>query len=198
MSTRDQRALALLAAVLVLGLVYRFWPDSSTPKIVAPSDPVGLAEKRLAKMRELAATVPAKQELLKKASAELAAREKGLITADTAAQAQAQLVEIVRTLGRAEAPPVEIRSYELGPVRALGDAYGEAPVAVNIECRIDQLVNMIAAIGSRPELITTTDLRVTSNNVREKTVGVRLAVAAVVPRRLLPERRSNSRTGGQF
>jgi hypothetical protein len=191
MSTRDRRALAMLAVALVLGLAYRFWPGSSGPAIVAPVDPVGLAEKRLAKLRETAATAPAKEEIFKKVSADLASREKGLIVADTGAQAQAHLVEMIRTLGRAETPPVEIRSYELGPVRPLGDAYGEAPVAVQIDCRIDQLINLIAALGAQPELITSTDLRVSSTNAREKTVSVRLAFAGVVPRRLVPERKGS-------
>jgi hypothetical protein len=87
-------------------------------------------------------------------------------------------------------PPVEIRATELGGVRALGDAYGEAVVAVQIDCRIDQLVNILAALPSQPELLATSDLRVVSANAKEKTVGVRLTVSGVVPRRLVPEKKN--------
>jgi hypothetical protein len=195
---RDRRAIGILAAAVALTLIYVFWP-AGTPAVVAPvGDPVANAEKRLAKLRESAATVGAKEEVLKKVSLDLSQREKGLIVADTAAQAQAQLIQIVRRLGAAEAPPVEIRATELGAIQPLGDAYAAAIVSVQIECRIDQLINLLAGISSQPELITTSDLRVTSSNVKEKTVGVRLTVAGVVPRRLLPQKSQDKKGGAAF
>lgn len=192
---RDRRALALLAlAGLVWALAYRFWPAEATPAIVAPAgDPVTLAEARLAKLRETAATVAAKEDILKQVSADLAVSEKGMIAAETAPQAQAQLLQIVRRLGAAETPPVDIRGTELNVIRSLGGVYGEASVSVQIDCRIDQLVNLMAAVQSQPELIATHDLRVLSSNAKEKTVSVRLTISGVVPRRLVPEK---SKTGG--
>lgn len=189
---RHRRALPFLALILVAGLAIRFWPDSSGPAVVVASgvDDLAAAQRRLARLREIAATVPEREEILKKVNAELATREKGLIVADTAAQAQAQLIQIIRTLGRAENPPVEIRTTEGFGLRALGDAYGEATVSVLVECRIDQLINMLAGLAARPELVSTSDLRVTSSNAREKTIGVHLTVAGVVPRKLVPEKRS--------
>ncbi len=189
LSPRDRRALALLAVAALFGFVYEFWPSSNAPKVVAPSTgSVALVEKRLEKLRETAATVPAKETILKQVSADLAVRENGLIKADTAAQAQAQLIQIFRRIGGTENPPLEIRNTEIGPVRPLGDAYGEVLVSVQTECRIDQLVNVLAAIPAQPELIATSDLRVMSSNAKEKTVGVRLTLSGVVPRRLVPEK----------
>jgi Type II secretion system (T2SS), protein M subtype b len=159
-------------------------------------DPVSLAETRLARLREAAATVPAKESVFKKVSVELAAREKGIIRADTAAQAQAQVIQIIRRLGAAENPPIEIRSTELTPVRPFGDSYGEASVAVQIECRIDQLVNLLAALQAEPQLVATSELRVLSSNAKEKTVAVRLAVSGVVPRRLVAEKSQASKKAG--
>lgn len=187
---RHRKALPWLGALLVAGLAIRFWPESSAPAnvVVPTSDTIALAEKRLAKLRETAGTVPARQEILKKASAELALREKGLLTADTAAQAQAQLIQIIRELGRSETPMVEIRNTEGFGIRPFGDAYGEATVSVQIECRIDQLVNILAGLAARKELVSTTDLRVNATNAKEKTINVHLTVAGVVPRKLVPER----------
>jgi hypothetical protein len=199
LSPRDRRALAGLAVAAVVGLVAYFWPaGGGAAAVVAPvGDPVTLAETRLARLRETAATVPAKEEVFKKVSADLAAREKGMIQADTAAQAQAQLIQIVRRLGAAENPVIEIRSTELNPIRPFGDSYGEASVAVQIECRIDQLVNLLAALETQPELVATTDLRVLSSNAKEKTVAVRMTVSGVVPRRLVPEKAQlGKKTGG--
>ena len=59
---------------------------------------------------------------------------------------------------------------------------------MQIECRIDQLVNLLAALQAQPELVATSDLRVLSSNAKEKTVAVRLTVSGVVPRRLVPEK----------
>ena len=98
------------------------------------------------------------------------------------------MIQIIRRLGDAENPPVEIRSTEIGTVRPLGDAYGEALVSVQIECKIDQLVNILAAIPAQPELVATSDLRVMASNAKDKTVGVRLTLSGIVPRRLVPEK----------
>jgi len=186
---RYRRALAFVAVVELLSLAYKYWPAGSTPVVVASTDSVGVAEKRLARLREIAATVPAKEEIAASVSAELATREKGLLAAGTAPQAQAQLIQVVRRLGAAEAPPIEIRATELGGVRPLGDTYGEASVSVQIECRIDQLINLLAALPSQPELVSTSDLRINSTNVKDKTVLVRLTVSGIVPRKLVPEKK---------
>jgi Tfp pilus assembly protein PilO len=197
---RDRRALAYLAVAAILALVYRFWPESAATAIVAPTgDSVSSAENRLARLREVAATVEAKEAIFKKVSTELAAREKAMIIAESPAQAQAQLIQIVRRLGMAENPPVEPRSFELGAAKPLGDAYGEVDVAVQMECRIDQLVNILAGLSSLPELVTLNDLRITSSGAKEKTVNARVTLAAVVPRKLVPDRSKNdaSSKGGR-
>lgn len=187
---RDRRALAWLAVAALLGVIVYFWPtNDGAATVVAPAgDPVTLAETRLARLRESAATVPAKENVFKKVSADLAVREKGIIQADTAAQAQALLIQIIRRLGAAENPAIDIRSTELNPIRPFGDSYGEASVAVQIECRIDQLVNLLASLETQPELVATSDLRVLSSNAKEKTVAVRMTISGVVPRRLVPEK----------
>jgi hypothetical protein len=184
-----RRYLAFGAASLIAGLIIHYWPDS-TAAPVAPSDTPARAEARLELLRATAATVPDKEEILSKAQADLASREKGLIIADTAAQAQAQLITIVRAIGRAEAPPVEIRNTDGLGIRPFNDSYGEVTVSVQIECRIDQLVNMLASIAARPELISTSDLRIGSANPKDKTVGVHLTVSGIVPRKLVPEKHS--------
>src|SRR6266545_7273907 len=108
LQSRDKRALALLGAAVVLMLAY--WASGSrenTGAKTAALDSIPAAEKRLVRVRELAASLPAKQDALKQVWAELAAREGGLIEADTAAQAQAVLLQIVKRVGKAQSPPLE-------------------------------------------------------------------------------------------
>jgi hypothetical protein len=189
---RERRALMLLPVAVAIFLVSYFWNSSDTPVAAPTSSTAAIAEKRLARLREIASTVPAKEEILKKVTAELVDREKSLIRADTAAQAQAQIVQILRRLASQEAPPIDIRATELGGITALGDSYGAANVSIQIECRVDQLVNFLASIGSTNELISTSEIRINSTNPKEKTVIVRLTVAGVVPRKLVPERKGGA------
>ncbi len=187
---RDKRALAVLAvAVTVIILFQMSSRDSSPAAVVVASDSVPAAEKRLARMRQMAAVTPGKQETLKQVAAELAQREKGLILADTAAQAQAQLLQILRRIGRAQTPVVDIRGNEFGQPKPFGDDYGEVSVSVSMECGIEQVVNVLADLTAQPELIATTDLRIGATSNKEKLVPVRVTVSGLVPKRLLPEKK---------
>jgi hypothetical protein len=182
-----RRAIAWGLVSLITSLIWTYWPASSQPvAVVAGSaDSVAMAEKQMEKLREAAATVPQKQEILKQVSGDLALREKGILIADTAQQAQAQIFQILRKLGHDENPPVELRSQEIGAVKPF-DEYGEVFVTVQIECGIDQLVNILVGLAARPELIASNELRITSSNAKDKTIGVRLMVSGVVPRKLVP------------
>ncbi len=189
---REKKALIALAVALGLTavvLIYEFWPASTA--VVADSSPQSVAqmEQRLARVRQIASTVPAKQEILKKVAADLATREKGLIRAETAQQAQAQLITILRGLGASEAPPIEIRATELGPIAPFGDNYGAVNVSILVECRIEQLLNLLADLAARPELIATRDLRVAAGDPKQKTLNVRLTVAGIVPKNLVPQKK---------
>ncbi len=185
---RERRLLAWTAVSLVLPGVWYFWQNSGSgvAAVVAPTDSTALAEKRLARLRDAAATVPQKEAILKGVQAELAQREAGLIPGDTAAQAQAQLLTILRRLCAAQ--QIDIKSTELVGIEPLGDAYGEASVAVIIECHMEQLINLLADLGAQPQLLTTSELQVAAANPKEKTVSVRLSVSGVTARKLVPEK----------
>ena len=184
----DRRTMLILAAGVLLVLVLRFGiMTDKRPEVVAAFDSVPLAEKRLAKLRETVATVPGKEKIAKQVAAELATREKGMILADTAAQAQAQLLEIIRRVGKDEG--IDVRGAEEMKVRPLAEDYGEVVVAVSFSCRIEQFVNFMTDLANRPELIATSDIRVALGNPKEKTVVVRLGLSGVVPRKLAPEKK---------
>lgn len=188
---RDQRALLLLAPTVAVILVMKFCTGGSGPQVAeANVDSVAVAEKKLARYRQLAATVPGKEALLKQASSEVAIKETGLIPADTAQQAQAQLLQVIRALGKTEG--IDARGGEFGPVRPLGADYGEVSVAVAFECGIEQLVNFLAALTSEKQLLATSEMRIASANPKQKTVSVRLSVSGVVPRKLVPEQQKGS------
>jgi hypothetical protein len=190
LQSRDRRALSMLAvsAILTLG----WWISSSDEKaveVVSSSDSVPMAEKRLAKLRQTAAAVPGREEVLKKVTEELASREKGLIQADTAQQAQAQLMQILTQIGKAQQPPINMRSSEIGQVKSLSDDYGEVAVIVSFDCRVEQLVNLLSDLTTQKELIATSEVRIGNANPKEKVMPVRLTVSGVVPRKIIPDKK---------
>ena len=189
LSARDRKLLGLWVLMVALGLGYWFfWPANATSPVpvAATQESVDLAEQRLERLRNIASTAPGKQEVLKKVAAELASREQGLIRAATLPQAEAQMIAILRELLGVET--IEIRSQEMAPVEALGDSYGLAPVRIQFECRMAQLVNVLAGLAARPELMATRDFQILASNPKEKTVRVTLTVAGVVPKELVPDK----------
>jgi hypothetical protein len=203
MSDRDRRALIILGAAVLLGGLY-YWYSNSSPsssggaKISAPVDSVDRSEKRLAMLRKQAALLPGKQAVLKQVSVELAEREKGLIPGDTAEQAQAQLLQIVKRVAQQQTPPLEVGQVELGRPRPFGVAYGQVSVSITMNCRIDELVNFLAALSAQPELTATEEIRFGTSNPKQKTMPVRLTVSGLVVRRLVPERKNLPEFGSQF
>ncbi len=143
-------------------------------------------------MRQQAATVAGKQQVLNQVTAELAQREKGIVQAGTAPQAQALLLDIVRRTARAQTPPVELGAVEFQPASQLGD-YAEVHVGVTFICHIEELLNLLADLANRPEAITADEMHINAHDARQKTILVRLIVSGVVPRRLVPDKKGSAR-----
>jgi Type II secretion system (T2SS), protein M subtype b len=191
---RDRRALMILGgALLVGGLIY--WLSNSSPSSssesakIAPVDSIDRAQKRLATLRKQAATLSGKQAVLQQASRELGDREKGLLPGDTADQAQAQLLQVIKRVAKQQAPPLEMGQIELGRPRSYGSAYGQVSVSITLTCRIDELVNFLAALGAQPELTATEEIRFGAAHPKQKTMPVRLTVSGLVARRLIPQQK---------
>jgi hypothetical protein len=191
---RDRRALALLGGALALAAIYYFGFSSDT-ETVAPvqrADSIGRSERRLQELRRTVAAVPARENTVSMVKAALAIREKGLVQADTAPQAQAQLVQIVRRILRAQQPPLELRSIDPVPPKPFDATYGEVAATVSFDGRIEQIVNLLADLGSQPELIGIQQLQLGAANGKEKRIAVRLVVSALVDRKLVPDKPRNT------
>jgi hypothetical protein len=194
-SSRDRKLLGVWA-VLVAAAAWYFLAPAGSAEIIPPAaspESVDMAEQRLGRLRNIAATASAKQDVLKKVSEELALREKGLIQAETVQQAEAQILTALRELTSLEA--LEIRTQEYMPVEPFGDGYGLAPVRVQFECRMAQLVNILAGLAAKPQLMATRDFQILASNPKEKTVRVMLTVVGVVPKRLVPDKSKKGVSG---
>ena len=186
----DRRLLWLLAAMAV-GAILRltvFTDRASTIQVVVPADAITRAEKRLQHLREQAATVPAKEAMLKQALAELETREQGLIKTETGPQAQAHLLDTIhRIAGQAG---FDARGADqFTEVRPMGSDYGVVTVTESFTCAIEQLVNFLALLPAESELVATNEVHVTGGNDKKKNLQVRLSVSGLVPRSLVPKKK---------
>ena len=187
LSQRDQRALAALMAVALGFAGYRMFFTSSPVEVTAGIDSVPLAERRLNSLRLIAAALPAKEAALKQVEAELAAREKTVINAGTAAQAQAKLLEVARRVGNANG--IEIRGGDFLTPKTFGDVYGEVFAGVTFNCQIIQFVNFFADLSREPDLIAPYELTMNEQDPKAKNLAVRMIFSGVVPRKLVPEKK---------
>ena len=187
----DRRMLWVLAAMGILVVMrYTVFADRD-PQVVAPVDSVPAAEARLQRMRELASTVNGKEAILKQATADLKLREQGIIQADTSAQAQAQLLDIIRRIAAKDG--FDARGVDqFSEARPLGSDYGVVSVTETFTCGIEQLVNFLADVANEPAILATNDINITGGNDKKKNVQVRLSLSGVVPRKLVPVKKAGS------
>ena len=186
-SERERRLLiALVPALMITAFVY-FWTEpssSAAPVVTDTAAAIDIAQARLDRVRAIAAMVPPLQDLKQKTAAELALWDKRLVQADTAAQAQAQLLQIFRRVARLQGATVEIRSSDLGTVQP-SNAYAEIALNVTVDCQVEGLLNLLTDIASQPEFLSWRDLRVSSPDSKQKRINVSLTLLALAPAKLI-------------
>lgn len=189
LTDRDRRALALLALCLVIFSVVYFWPEGDTASVVGASVTVDQLEQRVRRLRRMAAAAPGREEALKKVQAELERREQGLLRASTVAQAQAQMLEMVRRVAKNRPEPFTLRGTEFGQPRPLDSAYGEVVLTVIVESPIDELITFLADASNQPELIAVSEVQLSQAAGNRKIIPARLTFTGLVPRSLVPEKK---------
>jgi hypothetical protein len=189
----DRRLLAVLGVLaLAVALRYTVFSGDSrpSPSAVAPVTTVPVAQKRLEKLREQASTVEAKEAILKSARADLDLRDKGIIKADTAAQAQAHLLDTIHRIAANNGFDAR-GADQFTEVKPLGTDYGVVAVTESFTCGIEQLVNFLSVLANEPEILATSDIHVNGGNDKNKNVQVRLTISGVVSRNLVPKKKGN-------
>lgn len=191
-SSRDRRALlVLLLVVVIAGLRWGMVLSSGSGRqIRAQRPPTASLLATLALRRSVAAALPEKQKALRRVITELATRENSLIPGDTAPQAQAQLLQVLRNVATQQQPPLEIKQFDLPPPRQFDDEYGEVLVSITIRCTIEQVLNLIADLTAEPDAIATDEISLILANQDLKTLQVRLTVTGLVRLSLITKPRS--------
>jgi hypothetical protein len=178
----------LIVPAVVIALVLRFaLPDeSAVPAAGSDASDIALAKQRVARMRQLVATTPARAAAARQARLDLADRERGILQADTAPQAQALLLEIARRIGKTE--EIDVRGGDFGAPKTIGE-YGLVYATITFECRVEQLVNFLADLSKQTELIVPSEERITTTNAKLKMMSVRMVLAGVTAKKLVPEKK---------
>ena len=183
----ERRLLTLLIPSVLAALFLRYvvFTDAA-PAPAAGADNIAMAQQRDVRLRQLVSLLPSREAIAKQTGADLADRERGMIQADTAAQAQAALLEIARRVGKGE--QIDVRGGDFGAPKQFGD-YGLVYATVTFECHIEQLVNFVAGLSHQPELVVPSEERMASGNMKEKLMNVRMVLAGVVAKKLIPEKK---------
>jgi len=188
LGTLDRRSRTILvagAALLLPAGAWRLGLFSGSEAV--PAEAIPVAERRLESLRAKAASVPEKEARLRKAQAELDAREKGILKADTKAQAQSHLLELVQAVAGANG--IDVHGFERMSEAVVSSDYGEVTVEVAFACQIEQLVNLMASLADQPQILATDGLRVSGGTDKKKIIQVHLTVGSLVARKLLPEKK---------
>jgi hypothetical protein len=189
LTDRDRRALLLLAVCAVVFSAVYFWPENGAASVVGPAVTPEQMEQRILKLRRMAAAAPGREEALRKVREELARREQGMLRAETPAQAQAQMLEVVRRVAKNQPESFSLRGTEFSQPRPLGGAYGEVVMTVIVECPVEQLISFLVDVSNQPELIAVSEVQLGQAAGNRKIIPARLTFTGVAPRSLAPEKK---------
>ncbi len=188
LSERERKLVLSLIPTLLVCAAFYYWPeggDGEVAPVMDTSAAIETARVRLDKLRATAAQTPALQEAAKKLDTNLAGWEKRLITADTPAQAQAQLNQIFRRVARLQGPAVEVRNVDIGAVLP-AQHYAEVRLGVTFDCQVEGLVNLLTELSGQPEFLSWRDLRVVSQDSKQKRINVSFTLVGLTSLKLAP------------
>jgi hypothetical protein len=161
-------------------------PPNNAPATAAVAMTTDQLRQRVARLRQTAASLPVREALLKQSSADLADRERGIVQAGTAAEAQSEVLQTAQRVGKSN--EIDVHSGEFPAPRAFGD-YALVYTSITFDCHIEQLLNFLADLTREPQLIVPSEERITATNPKDKSMTVRMVLAGVVAKKLLPEKK---------
>ena len=112
LSKRDRTALTILGGALGVFLLVQYvvLPDNNAPASAAVSMSTDQLRQRVARLRQIAASLPVREALLKQTDADLADRERGIVQAGTAAEAQSEVLQTAQRIGKSN--EIDVHSGE--------------------------------------------------------------------------------------
>ncbi len=195
--SRDRRALIILFAAAALFAITQldfFFPSTASPLVGGSIED--------AQERFLDAQVQARQKPLVEAESQEAARvlaefESGLLQAESAELAKAEMRQVVGNLLVAEG--ITMRASRFGNVELEQDHFAQVPLTADFDCRVEQFVNWMTTLSNSERLLTTRRIVLRPANTKTKALRAQVTVSGYLPVARTPElveRRRNSTPGG--
>ena len=175
---RDRRALKAFGVALGVWLVLSFVIVPAWDQWEQERQMLSLRENALIKhhrMLEKEESATASGSLLR---SELQQIEQGLLLGETSALASAELQGWLRVTTLAHG--IEVRSSQFMPERNQENGYTQVPIGVQFQCRLDQLVNFLAAVRDDPKVFSILRFNVQAARGDEKLVDTSLTLAGLI------------------
>jgi len=177
LSRRDRIALGVGAGATALFLLLHFGVLPLLERLGASPEAVQKKESELRREKQLLAEEELEKAHLSAARERLKGLEAGLLESSTPSLANAEWQRLVRQL--AESKNIELGSSELLRNQELGAGYSLVTGRATFRCRLDQLVDFLAALAASPRLLSVTGLSVfASQSDPQGRINVQLTIGA--------------------
>lgn len=175
---RDRQALQWGGVAMAVWALLRFvalpaWDHWQRQRAELP-----LRETALIKYRQALAAAGQERESAEALRNRLREVEAGLLRSGTPALASAELQDWVREIAARHA--IELRSSEFLAVPASSGDYAQVPLRLQLQCRMEQLVNFLSEVRSGERILAVPQLQIQSAGGPDKLVQVSLTVAGVM------------------
>jgi Tfp pilus assembly protein PilO len=179
LSSRDRRALMLLAFSAVFFLFLNYVAVPWGEKFMTSGDDLKMAEKKLRRQKEMLASAALVDVQLKGLQSRLDAEEGKLLTGADPAQATAQLQHWIAQ--RASEQKVELLRSDFIEAKPYADDYLRVPVRVEMVGPITQVTQFINSMTHGDRIVSVDELNVNSGYIdKEKKVRCSMVVSALM------------------
>jgi hypothetical protein len=176
---RDRIALGIAVGATALFLLLNFGVLPLLEGLGASPEAVQQKESELRREKQLLAEEETEKTRLSAARERLKGLEAGLLESSSPSLANAEWQRLVRQL--AESKGIELGSSELLRTQDLGSGYSLVTGQAQFRCRLDQLVDFLAALAASPRLLSVTGLSVfASQSDSQGRISVQLTIGAAV------------------
>jgi hypothetical protein len=174
---RDRIALGIGVGATALFLLLNFGVLPLLEGLGASPEAVQQKESELRREKQLLAAEALEKTRLSAARERLTGLEASLLESSTPSLANAEWQRLVRQL--AESKDIELGSSELLRTQDLGAGYSLVTGRALFRCRLDQLVDLLAAIAASPKLLSVSGLSVfASQSDSQGRMSVQLTIGA--------------------
>ncbi len=192
LSRREQLAVGIGAGGVFLFLLLNFGLLPLFEQLGAGTDSAQQKETELRRDKRLLAEEGVEKTSLAAAREHLKSLEGGLLEGSTPSLASAEWQQLVGQL--AESKGIELGSSELLRTQELGRGYSLVTGRMQFRCRLDQLVDFMAALTGFPKILSVTGLSVVAvQNDPQGRLLVRLTIGAAA-RAMAPAKEGSAAT----